>query len=373
MSVITIAADPEIPYLESLLPADKVNLIRFDPDKPFTDISGIADALFIRTVSKINATTLPHRGRIKLLATASAGVDHADQGHLQHIGVKFASAPGCNANAVGEYVATAILIWCDHYNINPSTMTLGIIGCGNTGSAVMQIMARFGTQIIAHDPPRQHMDPAFNSASVEDLLKCDILSFHVPLTGKGTYPTRHWLDHEKLSKHKFALVINASRGGVVDEKALLIALKEGSVQDYVADVWENEPVINNEIVACSFLSSPHIAGYSVQAKFNGSLMICREASRMFGFELCEYEQPTATDEPEIISVQTLRHLLLQLHPVGRYHEAMHKFTKTDDTHKKDLFTKLRSAVPLRDEYPYLRIPPVLINAWPELRLLSGTD
>ena len=366
MSVVTISADPEIPYLESLLPADKVNLIRFDPDKPLTDIAGIADALFIRTVTRINATSLPHRGRVKLLATASAGVDHADQNHLNHIGVKFASAPGSNANAVGEYVATAILIWCDHYQIKPSTLTLGIIGCGNTGSAVMQIMARFGTHIIAYDPPRQDMDPGFKSASVDDVLKCDILSFHVPLTGEGTYATRHWLDHDKLSNHKYALVINASRGGVVDEKALLIAMKEGFVQDYVADVWENEPVINNDIVAGSFLSSPHIAGYSVQAKFNGSLMICREASRMFGFELCEYDQPSATKLPEIIAARNLRHLLLQLHPVGSYHEAMRKFIKTDDTHKKELFTKLRSAVPLRYEYPYLRIPPVLINAWPEL-------
>lgn len=86
MSVITIAADPDIPYLESLLPADKVSLIRFDPGKPVADVTSVADALFIRTITRINASSLPHPGRVKLLATASAGVDHVDQSHLQHMG-----------------------------------------------------------------------------------------------------------------------------------------------------------------------------------------------------------------------------------------------------------------------------------------------
>ncbi|MFU8860264.1 MAG: NAD(P)-dependent oxidoreductase [Cyclonatronaceae bacterium] len=369
MSELTIAADPEIPYLESLLPANKVNLIRFDPDKPLTEIAAVADALFIRTVTRINSTSLPHPGRLKLLATASAGVEHTDQDHLKRIGVRFASAPGCNANAVGEYVATAILVWCDHYRVNPSAITLGIVGCGNTGLAVKQIMTRFGTNVVAYDPPRAISDPGFKSASLEDVLKSDILSFHVPLTLKGDFSTWHWLDENKLSSHRFSLVINASRGGVVDETALLSAMNEGFVQDYIADVWENEPVINNDIASFAFLSSPHIAGYSVQAKFNGSLMVCSKASVFFGFELNEFEQPAAVQVPEIISARNLGHLLLQIHPVGRYHEAMRKIRSKDDALKKKLFAKLRNAVPLRDEYPYLRIPPALLNTWPELRLL----
>jgi erythronate-4-phosphate dehydrogenase len=371
MAKVTIAADSEIPFLDLLLPADKVDLIRFSSDMPPKDFASNADAIFIRTVSKINPQTFPERGRTKLLASASAGFDHADTDHLEKIDVRFAWAPGCNANAVGEYVATVILIWCDHYHINPSSLSLGIIGCGFTGTAVREIMARFGLQITVYDPPLQHRDSDFQSATLDEVLNCDILSFHVPLTHSGVHSTYHWLDSSKFFNRTFSLIVNASRGGVVDEKALSDAMDAGSVQDYIADVWENEPVVNDDTASRTFLCSPHIAGYSVQAKFNASLMICRQAAGFFGFDLCEYNEPSAGGMPEIIMAETLGQLLLQLHPVGKYHDSMRKLSKADEHLKGKLFGNLRNSVPLRDEYPYLRMPTPLVNRWPELKLLCG--
>ena len=375
MAKVTIAADSEIPYLESLLPAGKVDLIRFNSDEALKDITLYADAIFIRTVTKINPVTFPGRGKTKFLATASAGYDHADRDYLQRIGVSFAWASGCNAWAVGEYVATTILIWCDHYNIKPSSLTLGIIGSGHTGTAVRQLLTRFGMNVTEYDPPRQHKDSDFRSASLNDVMKSDILSFHVPLTYTGEYSTFHWLNRDTLAKRSFSLVINASRGGVIDEKAVFDAMDTGSVQDYIADVWENEPVVNSETVARSFLSSPHIAGYSVQAKFNASLLICSQASAFFGFELCDLTEPSGSGMPDSMMAQGLGlgPMLLQLHPVGKYHDSMRMLEKTDDQMKGKLFRKLRSSVPLRDEYPYLRMPTALVNQWPELKLLCGRE
>lgn len=373
MAKVTIAADSEIPYLESLLPPQKVDLIRFNSEEPLTDITLHTDAIFIRTVTKVNPVTFPGPGRTKFLATASAGFDHADRDYLQRIGISFAYAPGCNANAVGEYVATAILIWCDHYRIEPSSLTLGIIGCGYTGTAVRQLMARFGMNITLYDPPRQQRDPEFLSASLDDVLNSDILSFHVPLTYTGEDSTYHWLNSDKLAKRSFSLIINASRGGVVDEKAVIDAMDTGLVQDYIADVWENEPVVNSETVARSFLSSPHIAGYSVQAKFNASLLICRQVSAFFGLELSDLSEPSGTGMTEVIMAEKLGPLLLQLHPVGKYHDSMRMLIKAEEQMKGKLFRKLRSSVPLRDEYPYLRMPTALVNQWPELKLLCGRE
>jgi erythronate-4-phosphate dehydrogenase len=234
-------------------------------------------------------------------------------------------------------------------------------------------MTRFGMNVTEYDPPRQYMDSDFLSASLDDVMKSDILSFHVPLTYTGEYSTFHWLNRDKLAKRSFSLVINTSRGGVVDEKAMLDAMDTGSVQDYIADVWENEPDANSETVARSFLSSPHIAGYSVQAKFNGSLLICRQASAFFGFELSDFTEPSGTGVPEIMMAEGLGQMLLQLHTVGRYHDSMRMLTKTDDQMKGKLFRKLRSSVPLRDEYPYLRMPPALVKQWPELKLLCDRE
>jgi erythronate-4-phosphate dehydrogenase len=373
MAKVTIAADSEIPYLDSLLPSGEVDLIRFNSDVPLNDITSRADAIFIRTVTAVNPFTFPGPGKTQFLATASAGYDHADRDYLQHIGVSFAWAPGCNAHAVGEYVATTILIWCDYYSILPSSLSLGIVGCGHTGTAVRRLMNRFGMNVIVYDPPRQHRDPEFISASLDDVLESDILSFHVPITYTGADSTFHWLNSDKLTRKKYSLIINASRGGVVDEKAILDAMDTGSVQDYIADVWENEPDVNCDIVARSFISSPHIAGYSVQAKFNGSLLICRQASAFFGFQLIDFKEPSGTGMPELMPSDGLGPLLLQLHPVGKYHNAMRLLTKTDEQMKGKLFRKLRSSVPLRDEYPYLRMPPPLVHQWPELKLLCNRE
>src|SRR5690554_755613 len=98
---------------------------------------------------------------------------------------------------------------------------IGVIGAGNAGSAVIQLIENFGWDYAAYDPPRAEIDPDFSSSALEEILQCDILTFHVPLTINDPYPTFHWLDKNKLENRDFKLIINASRGGVVDEKALL--------------------------------------------------------------------------------------------------------------------------------------------------------
>jgi erythronate-4-phosphate dehydrogenase len=371
MAVITIAADPQILWLESLLPANHVKIIRFDPDQPFGSITRNAEAVIVRTVTKVNPATFTEQGKTEFIGTASAGFDHIDREYLQHLGIRFAWSPGCNANAVGEYVSTAILIWCDRFGIMPSSLTLGIVGCGQTGSAVQRIMEKTGIHIHAYDPPREKLETGFTSASLDDVLGSDILSFHVPLTDSGDYPTLHWLNQKKLEGRNFALVINAARGGVVDEQALLAARSAGFVQDFIIDVWENEPDFNVTTASKAFLISPHIAGYSIQAKFNASLILCRQISEYFGFGLNDIMSPSAGSAPEIFMAESLGQILLQIHPMGQYHESMSVLMNTGEDRLGPMFARLRNAIPLRDEYPYLFLDPALLDSYPVLKSLGA--
>jgi erythronate-4-phosphate dehydrogenase len=370
MAEITIAADPELDWLEELLPEQLVRIVRFDPVEPVSTVASDVDAILVRTVTRVDAETFPGAGRTRFIGTASAGYDHIDTIHLDNLGVGFGRAAGCNASAVGEYVATTLLIWCDHYGIDPDRLSLGIVGCGYTGSAVQRILSPTGIKIIMYDPPKEVRDSSFKSASLNDVLSADILTFHVPLELRGDYPTKHWLTREKLAGCHFSLVINASRGGVIDEQAVLSAQSTGHIQDFILDVWENEPVFNIQAARNAFLTSPHIAGYSLQAKYRAVYMICRQLSDYFGFSLNRTDILHASPAPGVFMAETLGQVLLQIHPIGQYHEFMGSLLKTGDRERGRKFGKLRNAIPLRDEYPYLGLDPDMIQKFPVLSVLG---
>ena len=247
------------------------------------------DALLVRTVTPVNETTLPENpGRLSFIGSATAGLDHVDQPWLEKQGITFANSPGCNAVAVGEYVATSVLIWSLETATQLSGLTAGVVGAGHAGSAAGERLERLGLETVYYDPPREERDPAFRSSTLEEVLSCDLLTFHTPLTNDGPYPTRHWLNHDKLEIHPYKLVINAARGGIIDELALLEAKRGDQVQNYVLDVWENEPLFDDILLANALIRTPHIAGYSLQAKRKASIMVLESLFRHFGIDPPEY-------------------------------------------------------------------------------------
>lgn len=257
-----VLIDKYVPLLHSVL--DRYAEVSFLEPEQFTPaMVRDADALIIRTRTRCNAELL-EGSRVQFIATATIGTDHIDQAYCQSRGIKVVSCPGCNAQAVCDYVEEAI-------SSQPSAVsgqqTIGIVGVGHVGSKVRAMVERRGWRVVLHDPPL---------GLFGDLTDCDIITFHTPLTRTGQWPTYHMCDAAFLSRCKpGALIINAARGGVVDEQALI-----NSNHPFILDTWEGEPNIKEQVLDRALLASFHIAGYSVEGKRNASRM-CLEA-------LCEH-------------------------------------------------------------------------------------
>ncbi len=260
-----LLADRHIFLLKESVP-DSYELHTFDPDLGIPSDAGDFDALLLRTVTKLNPKTLPDPGRLKWVGTASAGYDHIDIDWMKGEGVAVGFAAGCNARAVAEYVLTTAIVTAKSRGWMFEGKTLGIVGAGFTGTTVANMAMNLGISVVVYDPPRSLREHGFISSSLDQVLACDVLSLHTPLVESGPFATKGWLDAEKLFAKKRTLLIQASRGGVADESAVLSALDQGYLRDAVIDVWQGEPMVNRDLLERSIVATPHIAGYSNQAK-----------------------------------------------------------------------------------------------------------
>ena len=253
-----ILIDKYIPFLQGVLD-NFAEVCMLEPEQFTPETVHDADALIIRTRTRCNAALLDD-SQVRFIATATIGTDHIDLDYCRSRNIRVVSCPGCNAQAVCDYIAEALN---NQLSIVNRQSSIGIVGVGHVGSLVAKMAERRGMQVILNDPPR---------GLTGDVTACDIITFHTPLTTDGAYPTYHMCDASFLSRCKpDALITNAARGGVVDEQALL-----NSGQPFVIDTWENEPHINPEVLCRALLASMHIAGYSVQGKRNASRM-CLDA------------------------------------------------------------------------------------------------
>ncbi len=362
-----VLADKFLYKLNKFLP-ENVHLHLFDPSDGLPEDVSEYDSLLIRTVTRINPSTLPERGRLQFIGTATAGFDHVDSEYLKKSGIHFATSAGCNANAVGLYVSTVLLKWANVKKINLRELKAGIVGCGHTGSSVRLHLESLGVTVVCYDPPKEIREPEFRSADKDELLNCDILTFHTPLTyGENEeYPTRYICSHEWLT-HGFKLIINAARGEVVDENALFSAKKKGLVGDYILDVWEGEPVFSDSMAQNAFIATPHIAGYSIESKIRASKIV---ASQMLRFFQVETNGITKHDEEirekqdldnrsesakkmaslnEELELNELSGRLWKLSNIEYYDREIRCLCGLDDAVKAKLFAALRSETRLRSE------------------------
>ncbi|MEX1062611.1 MAG: NAD(P)-dependent oxidoreductase, partial [Balneolaceae bacterium] len=204
---IRLLADQGIPLEKNRLPS-AISLTRYDSAGGIPKTVDQYDALFVRTVSPVDKTTIPaHPVHLRFIGSATAGVDHVDREWLDENGIGFSYAPGCNGRAVGEYAGTAAVIWSLLTDNILSGLTAGIVGAGSTGTAVAKQFARLGISCKMHDPPREEREAGFKSVPVDDILECDLLSFHTPLIKNGARPTYHWLNGQKLDNRRFRLII----------------------------------------------------------------------------------------------------------------------------------------------------------------------
>ena len=347
---LRIAADQYLQNVESLLP-EGVELFQFDPANGLPDDVTNYDALLIRTVIQINSQTLPKTGNLKFIGTASAGFDHIDRNYLAKEGVHFSQSEGCNANAVGEYVVAVLYKWAEKMRITISDKTVGVVGCGHTGSAVINLLKKLDINYVAYDPPKEIRDQNFRSASVAELMEADILTFHTPLTSSGDHPTKH-LGNREWFDSGFDLIINASRGGVVNESDLFNQFKKGTVGNYILDVWENEPLFSDDIAKHAFLATPHIAGYSVESKFRATKIVLTRLLNSFGLEPNQNVKPKPFDPAHFTYSDTFSFtdFMWRNNQIYYYSTELRKLIGLPSKKKSVAFADLRSKTSLRHEY-----------------------
>lgn len=272
-----LLADASLPNLHTL----------FDPCFtviPYTDEETLkqsisdGDVLLCRTTLKVNRNLLGETS-IQCVATASSGTDHLDLAYLKQQKIACFDAKGCNAQAVADYVM-ATLAWLEE-NKPPTGRLAGIIGMGEVGSQVAKRLESMAYTVIAFDPLRAEFDPTFRSVSRHELHHCDLICIHANLHDIPPYSTRQLINTPFIEGLKPGVtIINAARGDIVQEQALL-SNRQPIV--YCTDVYANEPNIHPGIVQFSTLCTPHIAGHSLEAKQDAVFRVCQKIHRYFSF------------------------------------------------------------------------------------------
>jgi len=279
-----IVADENIPLLESFF-ADIGEIRRVAGRRMTADDVRDADVLLVRSVTPVGPELL-EGSRVRFVGTATIGTDHVDVAWLKEQGIGFSAAPGCNANSVVEYVLSVLSLHAERCGLaDGNELSVGIVGVGNVGGCLASRLQRLGFKVRLCDPPRAEAEGAEGPefASLEEVLKCDVISLHTPLTREGSHPTYHMLDESRLSQlDSNQLLINSGRGEVIDNQALKARLTQDNAPSVALDVWENEPGIDPELVDAVWLATPHIAGYSLEGKVRGTEMIYQALSHYLG-------------------------------------------------------------------------------------------
>ncbi|MEI6896932.1 MAG: 4-phosphoerythronate dehydrogenase [Psychromonas sp.] len=270
---MNIYIDENIPYAKQFF-SDFGKLHFFSGRRVSAEQLRNADVLLVRSITQVDASLLKFNKSLQFVGTATIGTDHIDQQYLQSRDISFHSAPGCNKISVAEYILSSLLVIAEKQQIQLSKKTVAIVGAGNTGSAVYQRLSAIGMHCKLYDPPLQLSADKRKFCNFNEVLKADIISLHVPKVISGEYPTVHMFNDEVLNKlNKTQILLNASRGEVIDNQALLTMAEAGLNPTLVLDVWENEPSIEKALLPFVEIATPHIAGYSLDGKARGTEML----------------------------------------------------------------------------------------------------
>jgi erythronate-4-phosphate dehydrogenase len=251
-----------------------------------------ADVLLVRSITQVNEQLLHLNDKISFVGSATIGTDHIDLNYLAKRNINFHSAPGCNAISVAEYVLSALVVLAERYLLHLSSLTVGIVGGGNTGTRLSEKLTALGIKHKICDPllerqqterkqaEKQRQDksntPADtrNYVSLTDVLACDVISLHVPKIVGGDHPTDKLINADNLAlMREDQILISACRGDVIDNHALLALKESGHGLKVVLDVWQGEPDVLESLIHHTEIATAHIAGYSLEGKARGSEML----------------------------------------------------------------------------------------------------
>ena len=265
---LSIVADQQILSAEAFSAFGELTLI----DGRSIDAEKIenADVLFVRSVTKVDKGLLEN-SPVRFVGSATSGTDHIDLAYLKSAGIHFESAPGSNARSVAEYVLSSLFSIADLQDFVLTDKTVGIIGCGQVGSRLRSFLEALGVTCLVNDPPLARSSNKGAFVELDEVLSADIISLHTPLSIDGEFPTKNLVDSDFLAKLKSdVMLINTSRGEVINEQALLEFKQDNPDSTLVLDVWCNEPDINLDLLQHTLIATPHIAGYSLDGKLKAT-------------------------------------------------------------------------------------------------------
>lgn len=328
-----------------------------------------ADILLVRSVTKVGRELL-EGSRVCFVGSATIGFDHIDRDYLQQQNIGFATAPGSNATSAAEYVVSAVLALAERDGFDPAEKKVGIIGCGNVGSRVLQKLSALGMHCLVNDPPLQAQGGHDEFVDLEEILQTDIITLHVPLTKSGEYPTFHLVDGVFIGKLRpGAILINTARGSVIDNRALARALSQRTDLSVVLDVWEGEPAIDTALLEKVAFGTPHIAGYSLEGKLRGTEMIYTAACAHFGLPIrwsAEGElparRPLELDEPGAKDLmQAVSRAVFHSYDVRNDDAQLRRLSLLTPEQQKAGFDALRKEYPVRHEFQCTTVIPGGMN------------
>ena len=310
-----------------------------------------AEILLVRSVTQVNQSLL-EGSSVRFVGSATAGTDHIDLEYLNRNNIQFAYAPGCNAEAVVQYALSVFS------RLKPQWLKskVGIVGCGNVGGRLYQKLVALGVDCLVYDPfLSQSQIP--DLVSLKEVLDCDIISLHTPLTTDGEFPTHYLFNQQVLNSLKpNTLLINAGRGAVIDNQALIERLKQSDGLQVALDVWESEPHINAELLDLVSLATPHIAGYSDEGKIRGTCMLYEALCASYLNDESIQQPNTAINDTKVSlngTGKALNQLLLECYNIDADDQRMRETLKQGDIGQG--FDQLRKTYPQRREYSHFNL------------------
>ncbi|ASP39577.1 4-phosphoerythronate dehydrogenase [Bacterioplanes sanyensis] len=355
-----ILADENIPLIDEFF-ADLGTIERRPGRQLCRDDLLHTDVLLVRSVTRVDQSLLEGTP-VKFVATATIGTDHIDTDYLTANNIGFASSPGCNAQAVVDYVLSALSVLTDTRGQTFTDLSVGIVGVGNVGGLLRQRLETMGVTVMAVDPFKQPEDVG-ELVSLQQALQADVVTLHTPLTLDGPHPTHHLIGAEQLAAMRpDACLINTCRGGVVDGQALKAHLNDHGDFEAVLDVWEHEPYLDLALMQRALIATPHIAGYSLDGKMRGTEMIYHAVSEFLGLPVrCKLAQ--FLPEPGIKRVnfsdnipvhQALRTAIRASYEI-RVDDGVMRAAMRRSEDQRATFDQLRRDYPLRRDIPVLKV------------------
>jgi len=358
-----IIADQQIPHVAQAF-SEFAEVMLCNGREITTEKIQQADVLLLRSVTVADANLLKG-SQVKFVASATSGVNHIDLDYLQQNNIGFAHARGSNAISVAEYVLSSLFVLADQNDFKFKDKTVGVIGCGEVGSRVVELLETLGVKTIINDPPLKDAHGNDESGDeqyrdIKEVFSADIITLHVPLTSDGPYPTQNLLDKQFLNQlNDDVILINAARGGVINETALKNHLASHKDMKVVLDVWEDEPDIDIDLLTQSDIGTPHIAGYSADGKIHATEMIFESICEFFKLDYKwdpVFELPAANSlelplGSELDDQDAIQMAILASYDVRSDSASLRQLHGISIEQRGQYFDELRKNYPVRREFP----------------------